>query len=69
MRFEDNTTMFLTIQMCCDIPPLGLLDPKKEVPQPFEMSNYLQSTWHYIASHLYLQIRFDEMYHLGSNFE
>jgi len=43
---------------------LGCLTLKEEVPQPFEMSDYLQSTWHYVPSHLYLQIRFDEMYHL-----
>jgi hypothetical protein len=29
VRFEVNTAMFLTIQMFCDVPVLGLLDLKE----------------------------------------
>jgi hypothetical protein len=29
VRYEVNAAMFLTIQMFCDIPVLGLLDPKE----------------------------------------
>jgi len=29
VRFEVNTAVFLTIQMFCDVPILGLLDPKE----------------------------------------